>query len=148
VGLTPTLLLLVRLVGFCSPPEADQLSSQVVALPFGLFAPATLLGHPFAQRRLRHFAAGSLGAELFPKVAQLVRIIAHNLVQASRYHAGQLFAGCWALCVQCAHICTCAPNIERIPLYAVNLVISFNHFVRFYAPILYAVMDGVTVDAE
>jgi hypothetical protein len=99
-------------VGFCSPPEAEQLSSQVVALPFGLFAPTLLFRHPLAQRSLRHLAAGTFGAELFPKVAQLVRIIAHNLVQASRYHAGQLFAGCCALCVQWAHICTCAPNIE------------------------------------
>jgi hypothetical protein len=56
------------------------LPTQLVTLPFGLFASPALLGHPLAQRALRHLAAGPLGAELFPKVAQLVRIIAHNLV--------------------------------------------------------------------
>ena len=60
----PTLLLLVRLVGYCSPPEAEQLSSQVVSLPFGLFASTTLFCHPLLQRGLRRLAAGPLDAEL------------------------------------------------------------------------------------
>src|SRR5215217_1015100 len=65
VGLTPTLLLFGRLVGLCSLPEAEHLSAQLVALPFCLFAPATLLGHPLVQSGLRSLAAGPLGAELF-----------------------------------------------------------------------------------
>src|SRR5215210_1300901 len=62
VGLAPTLLLLGLLMGFCSPPVANQLSAQLVALPFGLFAPPALLSYPLLQRALRHLAAGSLGA--------------------------------------------------------------------------------------
>ena len=46
------------------------------------------------------------------------------------------------------HMCICALNAERIPLYTVNLPFSFNNLVRFYAPCLYAVMDGVPMDAE
>jgi hypothetical protein len=77
-----------------------------------------------------------------------VRIIAHNLVQAGRYRAGQLFASRCALCIQCAHIRTCAPNVEQIPLYTVNLAIAFDNLVRPYAPFLYAMVDCVAMDAE
>jgi hypothetical protein len=66
LGLTPTLLLLGRLVGFFSPPESEQLPAQAVALALRLFAPATLLGHPLAQCGLRYLATDSLGAELIP----------------------------------------------------------------------------------
>src|SRR5215211_2001600 len=148
VGLVPTLLLLDRLRRFSRLSEAEQFSTEVVALPFGLFPATALLGHPLSQRALCHLTAGPLGAKLFPKVAQFVRIIAHNLVQASRYHAGELFAGCCALCVQCAHICTCAPNTERIPLYTVNLTFSFNNLVRCYTPNLDPVVYGVPVDSK
>src|SRR5215204_280322 len=55
-GLTnPTLLLLGRLRGFWDLSEAVQFSTQVVALPFCLFASAALLVHPLVQRGLRHF---------------------------------------------------------------------------------------------
>src|ERR671910_1485841 len=63
-GLTPVLMLLVRLVGFLLPPTSVQLSAQVVALPFCLFAPQALFGHPLVQRGLRHLSAGTLGTEL------------------------------------------------------------------------------------
>ena len=64
-GLTPpTLLLLGRLVGFWRLSEAEQLSAQLVALPFGRFASPALPCHPLAQRALRHLAAGPLGAKL------------------------------------------------------------------------------------
>jgi hypothetical protein len=146
--MAPALLLVGRLGRFLRLSASVQLSTQLVTLPFGLFASPALLCHPLSQRALRHLAADPLGAEFFSEVAQLVRIIAHNLVQAGRYHAGQLFAGRCALCVQCAHICTCAPNIERIPLYTVNFAIAFDNLVRPYAPILYAIVDSVAVDAE
>jgi hypothetical protein len=51
--------------------ECVQFSTEVVALPFGLFASPALLIHPLAQRGLRHFAAGLFGAELFPDLLQL-----------------------------------------------------------------------------
>jgi hypothetical protein len=78
VGLAPTLLLLDRLRRFSRLSEAEQFSTEVVALPFGLFPATALLGHPLSQRALRHLTAGPLGAKLFPKVAQFVRIIAPN----------------------------------------------------------------------
>src|SRR5829696_3686080 len=68
MGLAPALLPLGRLVGCFSPPEGEQLPAQAVALPFGLFAPPALLGHPLVQRGLRHLAAGPLGAELIPNL--------------------------------------------------------------------------------
>src|SRR5215203_2098179 len=71
VGLTPTLLLINRLGGFSRLSGGEQFSTEVVALPFGLFAPALLFSHPLAQRGLRHFAAGTFGAELFPDLSQL-----------------------------------------------------------------------------
>jgi len=58
-------------VGFFSPPEGEQLPAQAVALPFGLFAPPTLLVHPLVQRGFRHLAAGPFGAELFLDLSQL-----------------------------------------------------------------------------
>src|SRR5215212_7821242 len=67
LGLAPPLLLLGHLVSFFSlfsPLESEQLSAQAVALPFCLFASPALLGHPLAQRGLRHLAAGMLSAEL------------------------------------------------------------------------------------
>src|SRR5918994_1411347 len=67
-GLTPSLLLLGRLVDFFSPPEGEQLPAQAVALPFGLFAPAALLVHPFAQCGLRHLPASPFVVELFPSL--------------------------------------------------------------------------------
>src|SRR5215217_2661730 len=148
VGLTPTLLLLGRLSGFCRLSEGVQFLAELVALPFGLFASLALLGHPLVQRRLRHLAAGTFGAELFPKAAQLVRIIAHNLVQAGRYHTSELLTGRCALCVQCMHIYTCAPSTKGIPLYTVNLAVSFKDLVRLYTPSLYAVVDGIAMDTE
>src|SRR5215204_7665899 len=69
-GLCPIRRLLGRLGGFWDLSEAVQFSTQVVALPLGLFAPAALLLHPLAQRTLRHFAAGLFGAELFPGLSQ------------------------------------------------------------------------------
>ena len=97
---------------------------------------------------LGHLPAGAFGAEFLPDVAQLLRVIAHNLVQAHGYHVRQLLTSRCALGVQCMHICTCAPNAERIPLYTVNLAFTFNNLVRGYAPNLYPVVDGVAVDAE
>src|SRR5215211_3556276 len=64
-------LLLDRLRRFSRLSEGEQFSTGVVALPFGLFAPALLFSHPLAQRGLRHFAAGTFGAELFPDLSQL-----------------------------------------------------------------------------
>ena len=46
------------------------------------------------------------------------------------------------------HICTCAPSTEGIPLYTVNLAVSFKDFVRLYAPSLYTIVDGIAVDPE
>ena len=46
------------------------------------------------------------------------------------------------------HICTCAPNTQRIPLYTVNLAFTFNDLVRNYAPSLYPVVYGVAVNPE
>src|SRR5918994_3872107 len=60
-GRTPTLLLLACLRRFSRPSESEQFSAEVVALPFGLFASPLLLGHPFSQRGLCHFAAGTFG---------------------------------------------------------------------------------------
>src|SRR5215218_5415716 len=107
VGLSPSWLRLDHLRGFLHASKAVQFSTQVVALPFGLFPPAALFRHPLAQRGLRHLAAGAFGAQLLPEVAQLVRVIAHNLVQAGRYHTSELLTGRYALCVQCMHIYTC-----------------------------------------
>ena len=59
MGLTPALMLLGRLVGFLLPPTGVQLSAQVVALPFCLFASPALFGHPLVQRSLRHLSAPS-----------------------------------------------------------------------------------------
>jgi len=59
-------LLLARLTGLSRLSAGVLFSTQVVALPFGLFASPALLGHPLAQRVLRYFAAGLFGAELFP----------------------------------------------------------------------------------
>jgi hypothetical protein len=64
VGLAPTLLLIDCLGRFSRLPAREQFSSEVVALPLGLFASPTLLFHPLAQRTLRHFAAGTFGVEL------------------------------------------------------------------------------------
>ena len=47
----------------------------------------------------------------------------------------------------CAHLHLC-PNIQGIPLHTVNLAVGFYNFVRPYAPILYAMVDGIAVDAE
>src|SRR5215217_5700845 len=80
--------------------------------------------------------------------AQLVRINAHNLVQAGRYHTRELLTGRCALCVQCMHMCTCAPNTERIPLYTVNLTFAFNNLMRRYAPNLDPVVYGVSMDSK
>src|SRR3954447_6934513 len=63
-GLAPALLLLGRLLSFLLPATSVQLSAQVVALAFGLFASPALLGHAVVQRRLRHLATGPLGVEL------------------------------------------------------------------------------------
>jgi hypothetical protein len=71
VGLTPTLLFLARLGRFSRLSEGVQFLAELVALPFGLFASPALLIHPFAQRTLRHFAAGTFGAELFAELSQL-----------------------------------------------------------------------------
>jgi hypothetical protein len=46
------------------------------------------------------------------------------------------------------HMCTCAPNAERIPLYTVNLPFSFNNLVRRYAPSLDPVVYGVPMNPE
>src|SRR5215204_77309 len=69
--LCPLRLLLDRLGRFSRLSESVQFSAEVVALPFGLFAPPALLIHPFAQRTLRHFAAGTFGVELFAEFSQL-----------------------------------------------------------------------------
>src|SRR5215203_4701111 len=63
VGPTSTLLLFGHLRRFLRHSASVQLPTQLVALPFGLFAPATLLGHPLVQSGLRHLPAGPLGAE-------------------------------------------------------------------------------------
>src|SRR5215218_3483808 len=59
--LTPTLLFLGRLRGFCGLSGGVQFFAELVALPFGLFAPMLLFRHPLAQRGLCHFAAGTFG---------------------------------------------------------------------------------------
>jgi hypothetical protein len=46
------------------------------------------------------------------------------------------------------HMCACAPNTERIPLYTVNLTSAFNNLVRCYAPSLDPVVYGVPVDSK
>src|SRR5688572_21177101 len=53
-----------RLGRFSRLSTSVQLSTQVVALPFGLLAPPALLGHPLVHRGLRHLAAGTFGVEL------------------------------------------------------------------------------------
>src|SRR5215204_709478 len=65
VGLTPTLVFLARLGRFSRLCAGVQFLAQLVALPFGLFAPTLLFRHPLVQCGLRHFAAGTFGAELF-----------------------------------------------------------------------------------
>src|SRR5215203_3163545 len=64
VGPTSTLLLFGHLRRFLRHSASVQLPTQLVGLPFGLFAPATLLGHPLVQSGLSHLPAGPLGAEL------------------------------------------------------------------------------------
>jgi|SRR5215203_5349066 len=71
VGLCPLRHLLDRLGRFSRLSEGVQFSTEVVALPFGPFAPPTLLIHSLAQRTLRHFAAGTFGVELFAELSQL-----------------------------------------------------------------------------
>jgi hypothetical protein len=67
--LAPTLLLLVRLGGLSRLSEGVQFSTELVALPFGLFASALLFRHPFVHRGLSHFPAGLFGAEFFPDLS-------------------------------------------------------------------------------
>src|SRR5829696_1144562 len=62
----PALLLLGLLGGFSPLPDTVQLPTQLIALPFCLFASPALLGHSIAQRGLRHLAPCSLVAELVP----------------------------------------------------------------------------------
>src|ERR671910_1887322 len=69
-GLCP-LRLLCRLRRFSRLPAGEQFSTEVIALPFGLFASPALLIHPFAQRTLRPFAAGTFGVELFAELSQV-----------------------------------------------------------------------------
>src|SRR5215218_539615 len=69
-GPCPLRPLLDRLRRFSRLSESVQFSAEVVALPFGLFAPPTLLVHPLSQRTLRHFAAGHFGAELIQDLSQ------------------------------------------------------------------------------
>src|SRR5215204_408923 len=69
-GLAPTLRLTGRLGRFSRLPAGEQCSTEVVALPFGLFASPTLLIHPLAQRTLRHFAASAFGAEFIQNLSQ------------------------------------------------------------------------------
>src|SRR5215208_7662610 len=64
-------LLLDRLRRFSRLSEGEQFSTEVVALPFGLFAPALLFRHSLAQRGLRHLTADPLGAELLLDFSQL-----------------------------------------------------------------------------
>jgi hypothetical protein len=64
-------LLVDRLRRFSRLSEGEQFSTEVVALPFGLFASPLLLSHPLVQRTLRHFAAGTFGVELFAELSQL-----------------------------------------------------------------------------
>src|SRR5215212_2334588 len=63
-GLCPRRLLPGRLRRFSCLSGREQFSTQIVALPFGLFAPTLLFCHPLAQRTLRHFAAGTFSVEL------------------------------------------------------------------------------------
>src|SRR5215204_2398517 len=70
-GLCPLRLLSDRLRRFSRLSESVQFSAEVVALPFGLFAPPALLIHPFAQRTLCHFAAGTFSVEFFAEFSQL-----------------------------------------------------------------------------
>jgi hypothetical protein len=49
VGLCPLRLLLDRLRRFSRLSEGEQFSTEVIALPFGLFAPALLFHHPLGD---------------------------------------------------------------------------------------------------
>src|SRR5215207_5811627 len=71
VRLCPLRLLLNRLGRFSRSSGSVQFLAELVALAFGRFAPPLLLRHPLAQRRLRHFAAGTFGVELFAELSQL-----------------------------------------------------------------------------
>src|SRR5829696_4544498 len=86
-GFCPTLLLLGRLGRSSRLSESVQLSTEVVTLAFGLFAPAALLVHPLVQRALRHLAAGPLGAELLPDLFSL-RLLLDRLGRFSRLPGG------------------------------------------------------------
>jgi hypothetical protein len=97
---------------------------------------------------LGNLPESAFGAELLPKVAQLRCVITHNHVQPGGDHPGKLLGGRCALCVQCMHMRTCAPNIQGIPLYTVNLTFTFNNLVRCYAPNLNPVMYGITMNPE
>jgi hypothetical protein len=70
-GLYPLWLLLDRLRRISRRSEGVQFSTEVVALPFGLFAPALFFPHPLAQRTLSPFAASTFGVELFAELSQL-----------------------------------------------------------------------------
>jgi hypothetical protein len=67
---TPTLLYVGRLGGFWRLSAGEQFSTQFVSLTFGLFASPARLGHPFAQRGLRHLAAGPLIVKLIPDLSR------------------------------------------------------------------------------
>src|SRR5215212_2613667 len=54
LGLAPALLFLGCLMGSLLSATGVQLSSQLVALPFCLFASPALLVHPLVHRALRH----------------------------------------------------------------------------------------------
>src|SRR5215208_3368425 len=69
--LCPLRLPLDRLRRFSRLSEGVQFFAELVALPFGLFAPTLLFRHPLTQRRLGHFAAGLFGGELFPDLSQI-----------------------------------------------------------------------------
>ena len=108
-GLAPTLLLLDCLRRFSRLPAGEQFSTEVVALPFGRFAPPALLIHPFAQRTLRPFAAGTFGAELFPGLLQLVGR-APELSGDSRASEGS----CGGAAVSCRMVVACCMMISSL----------------------------------
>jgi hypothetical protein len=64
VGLTPTLLLLARLGGLSRLSEGEQFSTELVALPFGLFASALLFCQFLPQRGLGLFGDLQANTEL------------------------------------------------------------------------------------